>query len=243
MSGMIDVLAEARPLGELLDNPVWHALHGPHAQYCERVGAGPTASALRYDPRVTPFSALPDAPRSSDWDALRDLVGPAGGAAMFRAAIEPPAGWTPIVRKRCHQMLPPASWPRDDAAVSVEPIRDRNLLDALVNAAKPGPWAERTVELGGFVGVFDGDALVAAGGHRLRLTGATEISAVCTAETHRGRGLARAVVRAISDTIRARGEMPFLHVTTDNTSAIRSYLHLGFTVRRDLEVVVVTAPP
>ena len=42
---------------------------------------------------------------------------------------------------------------------------------ALVELTRPGPFAVRTVELGGYVGVFDDGALVAMAGERLRAPG------------------------------------------------------------------------
>jgi predicted GNAT family acetyltransferase len=38
----------------------------------------------------------------------------------------------------------------------------------------------------------------------------------------------------------ARGEVPFLHVFSDNTSAIALYRGSGFTLRRQLHVTVLT---
>ena len=87
---------------------------------------------------------------------------------------------------------------RDDAPV-VEPsptwrVRVRSESDdigemlALVELTRPGPFSVRTVELGGYVGVFDGDRLVAMAGQRLAPPGFREISAVCTHPDFRGRG-------------------------------------------------------
>ena len=70
----------------------------------------------------------------------------------------------------------------------------------------------------------------------MRLTGHTEISAVCTHPDHRGGGLAATLVAELSDEIARRGERAFLHVVTDNTPAIALYEALGFTVRREVDV-------
>src|SRR5712671_1318140 len=82
----------------VLDNPVWHALTGPHATVAE---GNPLAA--RYDPEVSVFAALPDEILVESWDALRELIGP-GGAAVFPRPIEPPAGWTVHVIAPCRQM-------------------------------------------------------------------------------------------------------------------------------------------
>jgi predicted GNAT family acetyltransferase len=56
-----------------------------------------------------------------------------------------------------------------------------------------------------------------------------EISAVCTDESHRGKGLAARLVRHLVARIHERGETPILHAREDNANAIRLYEHLGFT--------------
>ncbi|HET9729674.1 MAG TPA: GNAT family N-acetyltransferase, partial [Acidimicrobiia bacterium] len=56
-----DTIAEMEPL----DNPIWHALAGPHAAFAQG-----EALALRYEPDVSVFSAIPDRPTSDAWDAL-----------------------------------------------------------------------------------------------------------------------------------------------------------------------------
>jgi predicted GNAT family acetyltransferase len=72
--------------------------------------------------------------------------------------------------------------------------------------------------------------------------GATEISAVCTDPAARGRGLATRLVLAVAAGIRARGELPFLHASADNTTAIRLYEQLGFRLRARPSFVAVRAP-
>jgi predicted GNAT family acetyltransferase len=100
-----------------------------------------------------------------------------------------------------------------------------------VARTRPGPFLARTIELGAYYGVRDGGRLVAMAGERLRPPGWTEISAVCTDERHRGRGLAGRLVRHVAAGIRARGEIPFLHAASANTGAVRLYESLGFARR------------
>ena len=115
------------------------------------------------------------------------------------------------------------------------------MLD-LARRTRPGPFEERTRELGSFFGARDGDALVAMAGERLHPPGWTEISAVCTDESHRGRGLGRALMELVIAGIRERGETPFLHVIAENENAIRLYERMGFGVRRELRITVFSPP-
>lgn len=89
------------------------------------------------------------------------------------------------------------------------------------------------VDDGTFVGIREDGHLVAAGG--THLYSATEsvgaIGNVYTRRSHRGRGLAAVVVRAIVDQLRARGTRTIaLNVRTGNTTAIRLYERLGFRI-------------
>ena len=225
---------------EPLDNPVWHALCGPQATLAEGSGA-----ARRYCPEFTVFAGLPDDPPDDAWRALGDIVGPHGAALLVRAS-EPRAGWEPLRWFPVRQMVldreievarradAPAAELLDDADVA--------RMTELVTATAPGPWATRTHELGVFAGVRVGGRLVAMAGQRMRLPGAVEISAVCTDEAHRGRGLARlAVAAVVAETLQA-GALPFLHVRDDNAVAIRLYESLGFRTRARVRASVYQAP-
>ncbi len=217
----------------VLDNPVWHALSGPQATVAERHGR-----ALRFDPDLAPFAALPDNATRADWDALRELVGPGGMAVVVRDTIDPPDDWELVFGAGGAQMVwdgdrDVTSLPRP-AGVDVLTTADVPEMIDLVERAQPGPIRERTIELGTYVGVRTGGALVAMAGVRMHPPGFTEISAVCTDDAYRGRGLASALVARLVDEIVARGETPCLHAVIDNHPAIRLYEKLGFTLRREL---------
>jgi predicted GNAT family acetyltransferase len=113
---------------------------------------------------------------------------------------------------------------------------------ALVERTRPGPFLPRTVELGTYLGLRSGGELVAMAGERLHPAGYTEISAVCTDEAHRGRGLATRLVLAVAHGIRQRGEIPFLHAAASNTTAIRLYESLGFRLRATVVFAAVRVP-
>ena len=102
----------------------------------------------------------------------------------------------------------------------------------------PGPFAPRTHELGTFLGVKIDGRLVAMAGERMKPADYTEITAVCVHPDHRGRGYAQALLGAIARQIAARGEIPFLHVFSDNESAIALYRRQGMEIRRRLWVTV-----
>jgi GNAT superfamily N-acetyltransferase len=228
----------------VLDNPVWHALTGPHATVAERVG-----SAARYIPGVSVFAAIPDEPSPEAWVSLRELIGP-GGSAIFARPVEPPTGWTAHVVAPCRQMwlrgalTPPERATEPGDAITALTEADVPAMLALVARTKPGPFEKRTIELGRYLGMHDRERkdLVAMAGERLRPPGYTEISAVCTDADYRGRGLASLLVRSLVESIRDREETPFLHLTLENEPAHRVYSELGFETRSLLDVTVLQAP-
>ena len=225
------------PAELVLDNPVWHALNGPQATVAEGGGR-----AIRYLTDVAPFAALPDEPSADDWAALAALVGPAGWAALFRDEVHEP-GWPRQMEFPTVQMTGDDVAPDEADGALVLGEADVPEMLALTERTQPGPFAPRTVELGTYLGIRDASgALVAMAGERMRPSGFTEISAVCTDESHRGRGLGTILVRDLVRRIRARGDRPLLHVTVENTNARRLYEALGFVERRRVEVVVVQAP-
>ncbi|MDI3409190.1 GNAT family N-acetyltransferase [Streptomyces cavernicola] len=221
-----EVRSEIHPL----DRPTRAALTGPQAGIAERRGR-----VLRFPADVSPWLALPDEPNGQDWADLAELVG-AGGEFALAATTEvvPPEGWAETFRVPGVQLVDDGVQAAyDEEAVPLGPADVPEMLD-LVARTRPGPFLERTVELGGYVGVRRGGALVAMAGERLRPTGYAEISGVCTDPAYRGQGLAGRLVLAVSAGIRDRGEVPFLHTGAENTGAIRLYEQLGFRLRREV---------
>lgn len=221
----------------VLDNAAWHALRGTHAPFAEG-----GERALRYHPDVSVFHAVPDNDPAS-WSAVADLATD-GVVVLFRGTpIEPPAGWTRVFGGEGYQMVLAAdaeaapSLPNVDpatgAAVAMRPLAtdDVEPMLALIKTTKPGPFRPRTIELGGYVGIFHDDTLVAMAGRRTRPPGYCEISAVCTHPDARRRGYASVVTMAVAAGIRAEGDTPLLHVADNNDSARAVYEQLGFETR------------
>jgi ribosomal protein S18 acetylase RimI-like enzyme len=220
-----------------LDNPTWTSLAGPHAHFAERQGR-----VLRYPEEVAPFLALPDDPGEQDWLDVAALAGPGATVLVAATSTRPPAGWEVVNALQGVQLVDAgiAAAP-DPEAVRLGPADVPEMLD-LVERTKPGPFRKRTVELGTYLGIRRGGALVAMAGERLHPPGYTEISAVCTDPEFRGQGLGTRLVLAVAAGIRARGETPMLHAAGSNTSAIRLYLSLGFELRRRPDFVSVRVP-
>jgi ribosomal protein S18 acetylase RimI-like enzyme len=213
-----------------LDNPAWHSLTGAHARFA--IATPAAGRALRYDPEVSVWGATPDDAGAGDWAALAALLAPDEQISL--PGHELPAGWEGDGGLGL-QLIDDGYEPRagdGDGLVTLTADDVPEML-ALVERTQPGPFAPRTIELGGYVGVRVDGALVAMAGRRMNPAGWVEISAVCTDEQHRGNGYAARVVRAVASGIRADGQRAFLHVRWDNDDARRVYERLGFVVRRE----------
>jgi ribosomal protein S18 acetylase RimI-like enzyme len=222
---------------DVLDNPVWAALTGPHRDRAESYG-----QALRYPPDVSPFTAVPDEPDDEAWADLAHLVGPRGAALRIGAKPPWPDSWTVEFSGVGVQLLATDHFETRpfDEAVPLGGADEDDMLD-LTARTKPGPFLRRTHTMGNYVGVRREGRLVAMAGERLRPPGWTEISAVCTDPDFRGLGLGTRLVQAVGHGIRQRGEQPMMHASATNVSAIRLYQSLGFVTRCEVTFGVARA--
>ena len=220
-----------------LDNPALSSLLGTHAHLAERYG-----QVVRYETDVSPWVAVPEPADEGVWKDVATLCGPGGVATFAGLASTPPTGWAVDFAIPGVQMTGESVQGKEDPdaiVLSAEDIPD--MLD-LVARTRPGPFLPRTIEMGTYLGIRHNGALVAMTGERLKPSGWTEISAVCTDDAFRGRGLATRLVLAVAAGIRARGETPFLHTGAANANAIRLYEALGFQVRRQITFMGVQVP-
>jgi len=112
---------------------------------------------------------------------------------------------------------------------------------ALTAATEPGPFNPATIQMGRYFGVkTETGRLVAMAGERLKPACFTEISAVCTDPDFRGHGHARALVSFLIALIFSEGKTPILHVKGDNATAVSLYRTLGFQVRSEMHLTVIS---
>lgn len=218
-----------------LDNVIWSALAGRH-QAALALGGD---RARRFPAAFAPFAATVDASEQS-FHALARLLAPGEQAALFTVdAATPTAEFEVVLRRDAVQMVQPASLAAAENP-RLSPLGPDDVPDmlALVEKTAPGPFSSRTAELGPFLGVRVEGRLVAMAGERMHPEGYAEVSGVCTHPDFRGQGLARDLVTAVSNNIRARGEIPFLHAFADNHSAIALYRTLGFELRTAMRLTV-----
>lgn len=226
--------SDSLPATDELDNMGWHALRGPLREFAS---VGPAGRALRMDKDVGYFCGLPGF-EAEDWADMAALIAGKGVATFFQPDVpDPPDGWAEVMHGVTAQMV--AGEMIDVPAVSTVVLGERDVADmlALTRSTEPGPFLERTHQLGEtidvpYIGVRDGGELIAMAGVRLATDNWVEISAVCTAPQARGRGLAAALTAALVAAIRSGGREAMLHVAENNTAAISVYERLGFFTRR-----------
>jgi predicted GNAT family acetyltransferase len=217
-----------------LDRPVWSCLTTRQAAL-----ALGDARAVRLKAEYGIFVAAADQ-TPENLVALADLV-PAGTAVALvePGAIPLPPGLETLSTATCNQMVVDRLTPGEPNFEIVTLCDDdAPQMLALATLTKPGPFAARTHQLGDFIGVKHDGKLVAMAGERMKPTGFTEVSGVCTLPDWRGRGYGGALMRMVAARILARGETPFLHVYADNQGAIALYEALGFRFRRALTMTV-----
>jgi ribosomal protein S18 acetylase RimI-like enzyme len=229
-----------------LDNPIWQALTTTHAGFAQ------TCNSARKFPREVSVLAGFAEPTPENYDSLASLLNPAETVGLFlQGPPDPPAAWSIVSTGPLLQMIydkpsSPAArareFPSDGVRSNPDFIRltlaDVPKMLALTKLTLPGPFGARTHEMGDYFGIRSAGTLAAMAGERLRLPGYTEISAVCTHPDYLGRGYASVLMEMLMERICSRGELPFLHVRSENTRAIQVYERLGFRKRASLHYVV-----
>jgi ribosomal protein S18 acetylase RimI-like enzyme len=217
----------------LLDNPIWYALSTGQSYLSQS-----NHLAKRFPRDVAPFGAM-KAQSPAEYEALAQIL--SGDTAALFLASKPvlPGDWSMRISGDMYQMTFEAPAPaRPNQVIRKLTHADVPEMLALTKLTEPGPFLPRTIDLGAYYGVHESGSLVAMAGERLRLTGFTEVSAVCTHPGARGRGYGNALMSTVISGIMNRDETPFLHVKTDNP-AIALYRKLGFQIRAQLYLAVV----
>ena len=222
---------------DMLDRPIWASLSTHHGALSEG-----NRLARRYVPEVNLFAAARDDSEAA-LAALAALVLPGDRIFMAQVGeIAVPPDLAVVKVAKAVQMVATrplaAATPAADIAILTD--ADAPEMLALATLTEPGPFLARTHTMGCFRGIRIDGRLAAMAGERMRFPGFTEVSGVCTHPDFRGRGLARQLSTAVAAGIEARGETPFLHSWKSNEAAISLYEKLGFRLRCEIYIAVLT---
>jgi len=216
-----------------LDRPAWSALNSGQSHLA--VG---DARAKRYAEGYAVFLASAD--DSPDClNAMAALNPPDGGMILMEAHPAPLAPTMTAASVRDGVQMVCAALNPGGGDLAFEPLTEADAPEmlALATLTRPGPFFGKTHRLGDFIGVRRDGRLIAMAGERMKPSGFTEVSGVCTHPDARGQGLAAGLMRAVTEQILARGEQAFLHAYADNTGAIALYERLGFSIRTPVTVI------
>lgn len=212
-----------------LDNPIWESLASRHAPFALREGG-----AARYPADIAPF--LGAAHAGADAAASLDALVPAGDTVLLLGrAPAVPDGWRLRPLAELAQLVCPARIAEVEGPEIVE-LGAGHRADVLELTALVYPhyFRPRTMDLGRYFGMYVDGRLAAMIGERMGTDDWQEISAVCTHPDHGGRGYARRLLAWLSNDTLARGRTPFLHVSQENTRALRLYADNGYAMRREI---------
>ena len=216
-------------MAEPLDQPVRTSLLGAHQHVALKAG-----QALRYEPDVSVFAAVPNHQDPAGFADLADLVEPEDTVAVVGDPVGETPGFSVLFHGVGYQMTGQAVEGKLDA--SVVPLGTRHvdqMLD-LVARTQPGPFVHRTHEMGQYFGFFQDDQLIAMAGQRMNPGVGHELSAVCTNPDFTRQGLAERLIRHLVALDQLEGTVSFLHVAQPNVGAQNLYERLGFTLRREV---------
>ena len=211
-----------------LNNPVWEALTTEQASF--NIGNG----IVKYFPQdIAPFIGMENWDERDKKILIDQIPSDRSFSVMIANPIKLPASLQIIFTTPLYQMYCPVLQAFVLPDVEIFNLQDTHINEMfrLTALTKPGPFYANTIRLGNYYGIFHQDKLVAMTGERLKLTGYTETSAVCTHPDALGKGYASHLLSHASQRILQNGQIPFLHVRKDNLRAIRVYEKLGFQIR------------
>ncbi|HWW43039.1 GNAT family N-acetyltransferase [Pedobacter sp.] len=214
-----------------LDNPTWYALTSTHKPF----GIG-TSKAKRYPANVLPFVGF-DTDAADPLGMLQHETRPGEVIYIIGELPKLPPSWVILGEIEgdqmvCEKLIAVKYEDNIELLKLAEP--DIPEMYALINSVQPGFFKEDTAKIGAYYGIRVEGRLVAMAGERLKMTGLSEVSAVCTHPDHTGKGYAGQLVSLVAKQMINQGKIPFLHVVSSNDRAIKLYERLGFVKRRSI---------
>ena len=223
-------------MSEILENLVWHSLIGPHAMFADGTGA-----VRRYSRGFSPIVGFEDQ-SNPNFAQLAECcsIGEAFYCEGWTGSV--PSGWNIDLDAMMLKMVFEGTRPANEEFLGWIELTSEHAEAALELAelTHPGPFGIRTLELGDYIGFFDGSKLVAMAGGRMLAGAYREISGVCTLPGYQGRGLARRLMNELLRRMLDRQEIPILHVMSANEVARGLYSRLGFCTYHERTVRVIS---
>ena len=223
----------------LFPNPPLDSLNTTLAHLALRRGL-----AVKFPREVTPFSALLENTATALTD-LHTLLEPGESTHVLSFESLPTISGLTIGHPYPVRQF---EWPAESPLppipfdVPIEPLTCAHAAEMveLTDIAFPGFFRIRTCEMGPYFGIRgtgnNAGRLIAMCGERMNIRHSLEgdfheISGLCTHPEFRGRGYAPALLAHLLHHHRAAGLRSYLHVASNNATAIALYERLGFKLR------------
>lgn len=208
-----------------LNNPVYSALCTGDVRLGRSI-----ERAKYFHEDVSPFVGFPE-DYENGFEELHTTL-PLNRNILYasRKLIETPRGWQLKHHVPGLQFLYNRKHPTTKTSSEIIELTTDNVDEMMALAAltKPGPFARRTIAFGHYYGIFRDERLIVMTGQRLHPHNFAEVSAVCTHPNWLGNGFAAALINHQLNIICSSGQVPFLHVRSNNQRAIDLYERLGF---------------
>lgn len=219
-----------------LDNPIWNALNSGD----QNKNQGDETIAIFY-PEISPFVGLENWGKKSQLALYKVLPSSRSCSTLIAEAFVLEPNWELIFSLPLHQLVCTSLKSFSGKKAVIKPLGEADIpaMLELTALTKPGPFTQRTIDFGNYVGIFDDQQLVAMAGERLHLANYTEVSAVCTHPDYLGRGYAAILVNHLTEQILSTGKSAFLHVRQDNDRAIQLYQGIGYEIRTEMYFAVI----
>jgi predicted GNAT family acetyltransferase len=223
-----------------LDNPIWQALNSEDKNKNQG-----TADVAIFFPEISPFVGLENWSPVAQQKLYAQLPEARSCSTMIKKPFVLEANWELLFSLSLYQMVCKTLKPYQAKSVKIQALGDADIpaMLELTALTKPGPFSERTIDFGNYLGVFEEQKLVAMAGERLHLATFTEVSAVCTHPDYVGKGYAAQLVHQLTQQIHQEGNSAFLHVRQDNQRAIQLYQGLGYEIRTEMYFAVMRPMP
>ena len=200
-------------------------------------GAKALESFVSFKAGVRVYESHSESSHKLPSEALDPFI--AAGETFFIIGSRPPlpAHWTVELELPCAQLLAPENlhcMPQPTEEITLLHDSDKAEMYTLINSIQPGYYHPDTPQLGDYCGIRRDGRLIAMAGERMRITGFSELSAICTHPDYIGHGYAQQLIAWLCRRQHAAGITSFLHVSLGNERALRLYIHLGFRHRREI---------
>ncbi|MFH4963656.1 GNAT family N-acetyltransferase [Gaetbulibacter sp. M235] len=214
----------------VLDNPIWNALNTTDND--KNIGHKNFAF---FDAEIAPFIGMPLWDEANQKELFKHVPNNRSWFLLIGSEVDFINEIDIVFSLPLYQLIcfNPSKAPLPKKEIDIVPLNKSHVdeMIALTQLTKPGPFTKRTIEFGGYYGMFEKGKLVAMGGERLHVDRYTEISAICTHPDYQGLGYAAKITHYLASNVIRKGHTPFLHVRTDNVKAIDVYKRLGFEIR------------